>query len=428
MSFYVKIQVAYNNIIQAIRENPRVDTSNFLKDFKRAVINAIKVLPEDAKRAVRLKTIRMEQQLITLINDLRTQEPEDVVDDLKFYYYFTIDDGELHKLPFGTIKQTIDEGDKLPELRRHKMKPDSIAPHKFQEEEVLIHHQASPEADIQGLYDDFVGQINAGLASVDDIKLYSQDLADLYELIRSQIYPPDRPYILKKTKEMIKQMDDLASKLAKTPKGDFTISPIHLTDKSTGLYPEEKISGSQSIVHVPKSNRSKRAEDLPISKSDVVDFFEQISPSKQKFKKHEFPVEATLRPARKRQTKAQKVDKYMGEGPHSIYNMIGEIDDYKKKLQDQGLSKDEIRNRKDIREMNRVLEKKITYVEKTAPLLNEKPKKKSKKSAKDPTDVTKYTVSQLKDFMRQRKIKGLTGKKEQLLAIVQAYLNQDDEA
>jgi Na+/phosphate symporter len=109
--------------------------------------------------------------------------------------------------------------------------------------------------------------------------------------------------------------------------------------------------------------------------------------------------------------------------------MIGQIDDYKKKLQKQGLSKEQIRNRKDIQEMNRVLEKKITYVEQTVPLLNEQDeqKKKSKKSVKDPTDVTTYTINQLKDFMRERRIKGLTGKKAELLARVQAYLANDDE-
>ena len=292
MAFYDKIQFVYNNILQAIRENPRVDTSNFVKDFKRAVINAIKVLPEDVKKAVRLKTIPMEQQLITLINDLRnTKEPEAVVDELQYYYFFTSNDGELYKLPFKVIKQTIDEGDKMPSLKRISKKPDAISP---------------------------------------------------------------------------------------TAQNDFF-------------------------------------EQIPASKQ------------KQKLKKHEFPVEATLR--KRKQTKNQKVNKFMSKGPHSIYTMIGQIDDYKKKLQKQGLSKEQIRNRKDIQEMNRVLEKKITYVEQTVPLLNEQDeqKKKSKKSVKDPTDVTTYTINQLKDFMRERRIKGLTGKKAELLARVQAYLANDDE-
>ena len=56
-----------------------------------------------------------------------------------------------------------------------------------------------------------------------------------------------------------------------------------------------------------------------------------------------------------------------------------------------------------------------------------KARKPRSKKEKDPTDISKYTVSQLKDFMRERKIKGLTGKKAQLLAIVKAYLEQDDD-
>lgn len=367
MAFLARIQFSYNNIIEAIRSNPMVNTSSFLKEFKRDVYNAIKALPEDAKKAIRLKTIRMEQHLVSIINDLRTNNPDDVVDTITWYYHFD-PDGELQKIPFNIVsQQTIDV---MPKLVRHKRKPDVVKPDRFNREN-LIQEEALPEATIQDLYNQFVGQINNDLASLEDIKQYPVILQELYARIRDQIYKKDRTKILKKVKEMITQLEDLAQKKARNQFAEYTISPIHLADKFTGLYPEEKKSFIKRISHKqPQKLMRLPMEDLPMARKEPKDYFEEIPAEdlpmiqqieefiqpepKRRSKKQEFPVEATLRKARR------------------------------------------------------------------SPRAPREPK--------DPTDVTKFTVAQLKQFMKERKIKGRTNKKPELLRIVQEYLNQDDEA
>lgn len=365
MAFLARIQFSYNNILEAIRSNPNVDTSSFLKDFKRAIYNAIKVLPQDAKNAIRLKTIRMEQHLVSIINDLRNNNPDDVVESITWYYHFD-PTGELTKIPFNFVSQTMDV---MPKLVRIKRKPDVVKPDRFNQEN-LIQEEALPEATIQDLYNKFVGQINAGLASVDDIKQYPVILQELYARIRNQIYQPDRTKILKKVKEMISQLEDLAQKKARNQFAEYTISPIHLADKFTGLYPEEKKSFLKRITHgKPQKLMRLPIEDLPTAYREPKDYYEEIPAEdlpmiqqieefipepepRQRSKKHEIQVEATLRPVRKR----------------------------------------------------------------------------TPRKAKDPNDVTKFTIAQLKQFMKERKIKGRTGKKPELLARVQAYIAQNEEA
>ena len=276
MAFYVKIQGAYNNILLAIRENPRVDTSSFLKDFKKTIINAIKVLPEDAKRAIRLKTVRMEQQLVSIINNLQTQDPDSVVEAITFYWHFD-PDGELKKIPFGVVRQTIDEGDKIPGLTRKGKQPDVVKPDRFAEVEQFIQLEASPEATIQDLYNQFVGQINNGLASLEDIKLYPSYLWDLYARIQQQIYKKDRTKVLKKVTQMINQLDDLAQKKAKNQFAEYTISPIHLEDTNIGMYPEEKKSFVKRIINSqPQKLMRLPMEDLPMARTEPKDYFEEI--------------------------------------------------------------------------------------------------------------------------------------------------------
>jgi hypothetical protein len=344
--------------------------NQIVKDFKKTLYDAFKPFPEDIRRKLQYKSIPMLKHIILLLDDMQ-KDPASVEDDLSYHYQFD-QDANLVKIPHQPIiRQTIEEMPRLTRLPRKEDKP-VIKSDEYSEtiEIPMVQHEASPEADIQNLYDDFVGQINSGLASIDDIKEYPAYLLELYQLIRTQIYAPDRPRVLKKLKEMIAQLNYLVLELTKDPSAQFSLSPIHLVDKFKGLYPEQKKSYTQKITKSKKQKLIRLGnEDLPIMQRDVVDFFEQIpakqrepepemmeevAPMPRKRKIHKYPVEATLRPERKaRKPRAKK--------------------------------------------------------------------------EQDPTDINKYSVAQLKDFMRERKIKGLTGKKAQLLEIVKAYLEQNDD-
>jgi len=369
MAYLAKIQYKYNDILQSIREDRRPLPQSVIKDFKKTFDDAVRAFPDYVKQEVQFKFIPMLQHVSILIDDLK-KDPASIDDDLSYHYQFD-QNGDLLKIPHQPIiRETIEE---MPRLTRLSRKPDAVSEMDSHTKIIdlpMIEHEASPEADIQNLYDEFVGQINSGLASVGDIKEYPSLLLELYQLIKTQIYAPDRPRILKKLKEMIGQLDNLYIQLSRNPSAQYTISPIRLTDQFKGLYPEEKKSYTQKITKSKKQKLIRLGnEDLPIMQRDVVDFFEElpalkepeitmgveeIAPMPRKRKIHKYPVEATLRPERKaRKPKAKK--------------------------------------------------------------------------EKDPMDISRYTVSELKDFMRERKIKGLTGKKAQLLAIVKAYLEQDDE-
>jgi len=378
MAYLAKIQYKYNDILQNIRDDLGSDTSYYtksmqnqiVKDFKKTLYDAFKPFPEDIRRKLQYKSIPMLKHIILLLDDMQ-KDPASVEDDLSYHYQFD-QDANLVKIPHQPIiRQTIEEMPRLTRLPRKEDKP-VIKSDEYSEtiEIPMVQHEASPEADIQNLYDDFVGQINSGLASIDDIKEYPAYLLELYQLIRTQIYAPDRPRVLKKLKEMIAQLNYLVLELTKDPSAQFSLSPIHLVDKFKGLYPEQKKSYTQKITKSKKQKLIRLGnEDLPIMQRDVVDFFEQIpakqrepepemmeevAPMPRKRKIHKYPVEATLRPERKaRKPRAKK--------------------------------------------------------------------------EQDPTDINKYSVAQLKDFMRERKIKGLTGKKAQLLEIVKAYLEQNDD-
>lgn len=362
MAFLARIQFSYNNIIEAIRNNPMVDTSSFMKQFKRDVYNAIKALPDDAKKAIRFKTIRMEQHIVSIINDLRNNDPNDVLDSITWYYHFD-PDGELQKIPFNFVKQTIEE---LPKLVRNKRKPDVSPPKRFEIEQPMVQLEASPEATIQDMYNQFVGQINNSLSSLEDIKTYGPYLWDLYAKLQKQIYKKDRTKVLKKVTQMIQQLDDLAQKKAKNQFAEYTISPIHLDDKTIPLYPEEKKSFIKRISHSqPQKLIRLPMEDLPMARKEPQDYFEEIQAEELPMIQQ---IEETVQPAPKRRSKKHELP-----------------------------------------------------VE--APL---RKRARAPRKAKDPTDVTKFTVSELKKFMKERRIKGRTNKKPELLRIVQEYLNQDD--
>jgi hypothetical protein len=171
----------------------------------------------------------------------------------------------------------------MPKLVRLPRKPDMIKEDDYTQviNIPVMKEEASPEADIQNLYDEFVAQINNGLASLGDIKTYPQMLSELYKLLRPQIYSKDRIQVLKKVKEMIQQLDDLALKLTKNPSKVFTLSRIYIPDTTRGLYPEEKIRGKYTVVkEQPQRMMRLPQEDLPILQRDVVDFFENLPASK----------------------------------------------------------------------------------------------------------------------------------------------------
>jgi hypothetical protein len=391
MAYLAKIQYKYNDLLQNIRDDLGSDidksyyTDSFiketLKDFKKTFDKAVKPFPADVKMNIQFKFLPMLQHIAILLDDLKN-DPASVEDELSYHYQFD-QDGELRKIPHQPIiRETIEE---LPRLTRLARQPDTIIDkdtHSMVIDIPMVQHEATPEADIQNLYDEFVGQINANLASLGDIKEYPNLLSELYQLIRTQIYVKDRPRILKKLKQMVAQLDDLAYKLSRDPSAQYTISPIHLTDKIKGMYPEEKKTYTQKIV---KSKQQKLIrlgnEDLPILERDVVDFFEQIPAQKEpepefepepveprKRKIHKYKVEATLRPERKSKVKTDGQAVLVPKG----------------------------------RKVKK--EKEVFY---------------------DETDISKYTIPQLKDFMRQRRLRGLSGKKSELVAIVQAYLDQN---
>jgi hypothetical protein len=358
----------------------------------------------------------MLQHVSILIDDLK-KDPASIDDDLSYHYQFD-QNGDLLKIPHQPIiRETIEE---MPRLTRLSRKPDAILEMDSHTKIIdlpMIEHEASPEADIQNLYDDFVGQINSGLASVEDIKEYPLLLLELYQLIKTQIYAPDRPRILKKLKEMIGQLDNLYVQLSRNPSAQYTISPIRLTDQFKGLYPEEKKSYTQKITKSKKQKLIRLGnEDLPIMQRDVVDFFEQIQPSSD-YEIGKSKSDIVSKVLKGKQQKSKLVDEM-----NTIFR------DYAASQIPAKEPEPEITmGVEEIAPMPR--KRKIHKYPVEATLRPERKARKPKaKKEKDPMDISRYTISELKDFMRERKIKGLTGKKAQLVAIVKAYLEQDDEA
>lgn len=433
MAYLAKIQYKYNDILQNIRDDLGSDTSYYtksmvketLKDFKKTFDQAVKPFQTDVKKAIQFKFLPMLQHVAILLDDIQ-KDPASVEDDLTYHYQFD-QEGDLRKIPHQPIiRQTIEE---LPRLIRQPQKEDARRPKRMNDysetiEIPMIQHEASPEADIQNLYDDFVGQINSGLASLDDIKEYPAYLLELYQLIRTQIYAPDRPRVLKKLKEMIAQLDYLVLELTKDPSAQFSLSPIKLTETSKGLYPEQKKTYTQKITKSKKQKLIRLGnEDLPIMQRDVVDFFETIQPSSDyEIGKSKSDVVSKVLKGKQTRISQQKKKSKLVDEMNTIFQ------DYASQIPAKEREPEPEPEMMAEEQAPMPRKRKIHKYPVEATLRPERKTRKPRaKKEKDPTDISKYSVAELKDFMRERKIKGLTGKKAQLLAIVKAYLEQDDD-
>jgi hypothetical protein len=298
---------------------------------------------------------------VSLIFDyLKKKDYITAEDYLKYYFQFD-EEGKIRKIVDKRILQTIEE---MPKLVRQSRKPDVIKQDDYSQviDIPVMKEEASPEADIQNLYDEFVAQINNGLASLGDIKTYPQMLSELYQLIRPQIYPKDRVHVLKKVKEMISQLDDLALKLSKNPSKVYTLSRIYIPDTTRGLYPEEKVIGKYSVVkEQPQRLMRLPQEDLPILQRDVVDFFENIPAQQEPEIYHDEMIPSQPSTPKRKYAKKTKPSKPSSDA------------DLKTRLQYK---------------------------------------------------LSKKTVAELKQYMKDNKIKGLTGKKQDLLDRIIAHASQ----
>lgn len=399
MAYLAKIQYKYNDLLQNIREDLDADTSYYTKSvigetlqaFKKVIEKAVKDLPPDAKTSIKSRSKKMVKH-ISLLLDYINKDPLIVQDYLSYHYSFD-ENGDIHMIDHSTrVRQTIEEMPRLTRLPRKE--DDRVDTDEYSEtiEIPMIQHEAIPEADIQNLYDDFVGQINSGLASLGDIKEYPNLLSELYQVIRTQIYVKDRPRILKKLKEMVAQLDDLAYKLSRNPSAQYTISPIKLTDTIKGLYPEEKKTYTQSIVHSKKPKLTRLGyEDLPIMQRDVVDFFETVQPSSD-YAIGKSKSDVVSKVLSKRQKKSKLVDEI--KTTRKDYSGIGKAEP----------------------EM---------MPEEQAPMPRKRATKKRAtkgRKAKDPSDISTWPLPDLKDFMREHGLKGITKKKAEIIDIIQRYI------
>jgi hypothetical protein len=411
MSFYAKIQYRYNEILQDVRDNIQspyftaANLINILASFKKYIKDVVKPLPKSAKDYVLAESKKMVKHVSIIFDYLKKQDLITAEDYLKYYYQFD-EEGKIRKILDKRILQTIEE---MPKLVRSSRKPDMIKEDDYTQiiDIPVMKEESSPEADIQNLYDEFVAQINNGLASLGDIKTYPQMLSELYELIRPQIYPKDRIQVLKKVKEMIQQLDDLIFKLSANPSKVYTLSRIYIPDTTRGLYPEEKVSGKYSIVkEQPQRLMRLPQEDIPILQRDVVDFFENIPASKD--------IRDRLSEQIQRRNKKYLLSKELKQ-----------------------LSKEYLSQQQPMEE--------IPYIESPVSPGPKSPKRKYTKKSKDDqmSSKKKYTrksgpktkedtlenktIVELKDYMRKYKIKGLTGKKSDLIKRIRDYLVGEDD-
>ena len=439
MAYLAKIQYKYNDLLEDAREGkPPV-----LADFKKAMDDAIKSLPPDAKSEIKFNSLSMLQHLAVIVDDYKKNDLHSVKDDLTYYFVFN-DSGKAIKIPTNVIRSTIEE---MPRLVRHSKSPDVAPSNRFQDTETtdtfLFNREASPEADIQNLYEDFVGQINANLASIEDMMTYPEMLSELYGLIRTQIPSRERPHILKKLNEMISQLNNLILQKTAHPNKRYTISPIDIRDTTKGLYAEEYSSGTKMMEKKqPTSQRKRIKEDEPIHKMDVVDFFEHI-PSDYVSGKQTI-VQQKPQGLKRRNTQedpkpAEMTDSISGL-KRALKNLgtdytsnqfiddipameMEEVRDFVARTAEPSVPKR--RGRKPSTPMQLVDED----IPVTPPKRGRKPSTRVKKAKDVLAEIppSKWKVVDLKAFMKERKIKGISGKKPQLVAIVSAYLNQDDE-
>ena len=407
MAYLAKIQYKYNDLLEDARERK----SPVLSTFKKTIRSAIKALPVDAQREITHNSIPMQRHLEGIIDGFKKNNSKIIADYLTYYYVFN-EVGKAVQIQARNIKSTIEE---MPRLVRHSKTPDAVPYNRFQDTETtdtfLLNREASPEADIQNLYEDFVGQINADLASVEDIRTYPEMLAELYRIIRTQIPKSERLTVLKKVNEMIAQFYDLETKKKMHPNKRYTISPIDIRETTKGLYPEEYSSGTKMMdKKQPKYHRKRIEEDEPINTMDVVDFFEHI-PSDYVSGKQTI-VQQKPQGLKRRNTQ---------EDPQPI-EKTDNISILKKVLKDMGTDYTSNQFIAEIPAMRKKVSRQDQFPVEATLRPERKERKPRAKKAQDPADISKWPLPELKDFMREHGLKGITKKKAEIINIIQQYI------
>ena len=287
--------------------------------------------------------------------------------------------------PQKVYNETIDV---MPSLKRPSRKPDvEILPMennitynvKNRGDDMEEIHPVA-EGILVKLYDNMIGRINSGLATLSDIENYPGLIHQAYLGIKGRVYSGDRKKVIDMVKTMLSNLEDVIYNMKKNPHLQHRIEggPFLLKKADTQREP------LKYIKHTPKS--------IPIAPLVV--------PKYQSKKELSMPFELSDEPVT-----------YLEEP-----TILEDEDIFKPVTKAKGKSR-----------------MKIHEVKATGKIVDgpgAKPRKSSKSKKSEPapsssmdipSNLSKLTVVALKDLMRSRGIKPMTGRKADLIARIESH-------
>lgn len=384
LQVYPNVQMKYLDAIRILREDRNADTSGMIDAMNTAWSKSTRGLPVAVRKMTKKNIQPLIDHVALILNDL-IQNPKQAEHDLSYYYLLSDDGSTTSLIPQKVHKETIDV---MPSLKRPSRKPDlEILPMennitynvKTRGDDMEEIHPVA-EGILVKLYDNMIGRINSGLATLSDIEDYPDLVHKAYLGIKGRVYSGDRKKVIDMVKTMLSNLEDVIFNMKQNPHLQHRIEggPFILKQADT------KRESLKYIKHTPKS--------IPIAPIPV--------PKYQSRKELSMPFELSDEPVT-----------YLEEP-----TILEDEDIFKPVTKAKGKSRMKIH---EVKATGKIVE---------GPTAKPRKSSKSKKSEPAPSpsmdipsNLSKLTVVALKNLMRSRGIKPMTGKKADLIARIESH-------
>ncbi len=278
LQVYPNVQMKYLDAIRILREDRNADTSGMIDAMNTAWSKSTRGLPVAVRKMTKKNIQPLIDHVALILNDL-IQNPKQAEHDLSYYYLLSDDGSTTSLIPQKVHKETIDV---MPSLKRPSRKPDlEILPMennitynvKTRGDDMEEIHPVA-EGILVKLYDNMIGRINSGLATLSDIEDYPGLVHQAYLGIKGRVYSGDRKKVIDMVKTMLSNLEDVIFNMKKNPHLQHRIEggPFLLKKADT------KSDQLRYIKHTPKSipmaplvvpkYQSKKELSMPFELSD----------------------------------------------------------------------------------------------------------------------------------------------------------------